>query len=99
MQRSLNDIKEEELAEIGKLAAVFYTPKQIALILELPVAEFVEACSEEGTVCFNAFFGGRLKSEYEVRAAVVQLAKAGSSPAQTMAMQLLNNSQMKMMDT
>mgnify|MGYP001582592429 CR=1 FL=1 len=99
MQRSLNDITAEDLAEINKLAAAFYVPKEIAMILELPTGLFMEACTTEGTECFNAFNGGRLKSEYEVRAAVVQLAKAGSSPAQTMAMQMINTSKMKMMDS
>ena len=98
MLKSLNDITTAELQEVSAMAAVFFTPKQIAIALEFELDDFVNACLENGSDCYNAFEGGRLKSEYEVRKSVMQLAKAGSSPAQTMALEMIKNSIMKMMD-
>ncbi len=97
MPKSLDDITDAEIEEIKTMAAVFFTPKEIALVLEVDANEFIEACTAEGNKFYNAFAGGRLKSEFELRLSIVKLAKSGSSPAQTMSMEMLKNSQMKMM--
>ncbi len=98
MQKCLDDITDAEMEEIKTMAAVFFTPKEIALVLEVDVKEFNEACTSEGNKFYNAFAGGRLKSEFELRLSIVKLAKSGSSPAQTMSLDMLKTSQMKMMD-
>lgn len=98
MQKSLNDISADELEEIKKWAALFYTPKEIAVIQEIDIDAFTDACQQEGSAIFNAFFGGRLMSESELRTSIIKLAKSGSSPAQTMALDMLNKSKMKMLD-
>lgn len=97
MQKSLDDITDADLEEINKMAAVFFTPKEIAMVLEVDLISFVDACNNEENKFYNAFMGGRLKSEYELRLSVVKLAKQGSSPAQTMSLEMLKQSQMKMM--
>ena len=96
MQKSLDDITDADLEEISKMAVVFFTPKEIAMVLEVDVNAFIEACNTEGDKCYTAFMSGRLKSEYELRLSVVKLAKQGSSPAQTMSLEMLKQSQMKM---
>jgi len=98
MLKSLDDITEAEIEEIKSMAAVFFTPKEIALVLEVDVKAFAEACNKEGNRFYNAFAGGRLQSEFELRQSIVKLAKSGSSPAQTMSLEMVKNSQMKMMD-
>ena len=98
MQKSLSDISKEDLDEIRKMAGVFLTPKEIATVLEADHVAFTEACNTEGNEIYNAFAGGRLQSIFEVRQSVVKLAKQGSSPAQTMSMEMIRNSSMKMKD-
>ena len=97
-QKSLNDINDSDLAEIKKLAALFFTPKEISTMLEINTAAFIEACDTTGDKCFNAFHGGRLQSEVDLRTSTIKLARAGSSPAATMAMALYNQSKIKMLD-
>lgn len=97
MLKSLDDITEADIDEIKNMATVFFTPKEIAVVLEVEVNAFTEACSTEGTAIYNAFAGARLKSEYELRLSVVKLAKSGSSPAQTMSLEMVKTSLMKMM--
>lgn len=94
MPKSLNDITD--LKEVEELAMVFFTPLEIATIIEVPFAEVEVALCEEDSLFYKAFHKGRLQSEYDLRKSIVKLAKSGSSPAQTMAMDLLMKSKIKM---
>ena len=98
MQKSLNDITDEEIALVEELAALYYTPKEICIIVELNLAEAKEQIEVEEGNFYTAFQRGRLQSETDLRRSILMLAKAGSSPAQTMAMDLLNKSKIKMLD-
>ena len=97
MQKSLGDITEAEINILKDMAAVFFTPKEIAIVLEVDVPAFTDACATEGNELYNAFTAARLKSEFELRTSVVKLAKSGSSPAQTMSLEMVKTSQLKMM--
>jgi len=95
MQNLSNNI---DLEEIQKLAGLFYTPREIAIILQLIPEDFITLCNEEGCPIYNSFHAGRLLSETELRTSIIKLAKSGSSPAQTMAMNMLMNSKIKLID-
>ncbi len=98
-QNSLDSLlSPEQFKEIEELAAVFFTPKEIAIIVGISVPLFDEAVKDETTNVYNAFQRGRLQSEYDLRKSIVKLAKSGSSPAQTMAMDLLQKSKLKMIN-
>lgn len=98
MLKSLNDITAEELAEVESLAGLFFSPREISLMLELPLPEILEQLDINDGNFYRAFQKGRLQNEVDLRKAIMQLARAGSSPAQTMAMDLLNKSKAKMLD-
>lgn len=76
---------------ITRMAAVAYTPKQIAEAIGMPYDEFkaklVDSDSEEN----KAFFIGLNSSELKIRESAFQLARNGSSPAQTLAMKLFDD--------
>lgn len=97
-QKSLVNLVDSDFQEIRNLAALFFTPREVATMLELPATEFVAECDNEHSLCFVAFHGGRLQAEVDLRKSVLMLAKSGSSPAQTMALDMLNKSKLKMMD-
>jgi len=98
MQRSLNDITQEELIEVENLAGLFFSPREISVMLELHLPEILEQLDTSEGNFHRAFQKGRLQNEVDLRKAIMQLARAGSSPAQTMAMNLLNKSKAKMLD-
>jgi hypothetical protein len=98
MQKSLNDITEADLQEVKALAELFFTPAEIALMLEIKYAEVKEEIESEEGSFYESFQCGRLQSEMELRKSILMLAKAGSSPAQTMSLDLLNKSKAKMLD-
>lgn len=89
---------EEILAEIKRLSGLFFSPIEIAEMLELEDQDFALQCKIPGSEAFKAFKGGRYQGEIEVRTGIIKMAKAGSSPAQTMALDLLKKSSVKMLD-
>jgi hypothetical protein len=89
-------LSEEQKKEITDLAAVFFTPKEIAVIMEWFYENVAEDMQDQESDFYKAYYKGRLQSEYDLRKSVVKLAKSGSSPAQTMAMDMLNKSKLKM---
>lgn len=99
MLKSLADITDEELGEVKNLAELFFTPAEIALMLELNDTEVTESARDEESKFYRAFQSGRLQSELELRKSILKLAKSGSSPAQTMAIDMLNKSKIKMLGT
>lgn len=98
MLKFLNDLTPEDLAEVENLAGLFFSPREIAVMLELILPEILEQLDNSEGNFYRAFQKGRLQNEVNLRKAIMQLARAGSSPAQTMAMDLLNKSKAKMLD-
>lgn len=87
----------DQLKAITELASLFFTPKEIAVMQEWPVQEFEYDCKEESSPAYNAYYSGRLQTEVDLRKSIIKLAKSGSSPAQTMAMDMLNKSKLKLL--
>jgi hypothetical protein len=98
MAKHLNKVTDEELLEVTKLASLFLTPRQIGIMLELDVLQFIAACDFENSRFYQAFHSGRLQSEVDLRTSIMKLAKSGSSPAQKEALHMLNESKIKMID-
>lgn len=98
MLKSLNDITPAHLDEIKSLAALFFTPKEIMQVLEIDSLVMKDEMEDETSSIYRAFYTGRLQSEAELRKSIVKLAKSGSSPAQTMSMDLLVKSKAKMLE-
>ena len=92
-----NRLTKEELEEIKRLAGLFFTPREIAIMLEKDVTSFITLCEMESDIA-TAFQCGRLQREVDLRSKIIKLAESGSSPAQTMAMDMLKKSQIKMID-
>jgi len=98
MLNCLDNIKTEILKEIEELAAVFHSPKEVALMLEIEEAKMQEWMEAQDNEVYRSFQKGRLQSEFELRKSIVRLAKSGSSPAQAMALDMLKQSKLKMID-
>lgn len=98
MLKSLNDINQEILDQVKELAGCFFTEKQIAEFLEIEFSFFMECMEQDENPLRRAFFEGWMQAEFDLRKCILQLAKAGSSPAQTMASDILNKSKLKRLD-
>lgn len=75
-------LNEEQLNEVEELAGYFFTEEEIREITGIQDREPAFA---------KAMRKGQLKAEAEVRKGIVELAKAGSSPAQTLAWKMIEN--------
>lgn len=81
---------DQTLADAEKFAKLLFTDDQLAVLLQMPVQEFRVHMADRSGPLHEAVMRGRLITESEVRAAVINAAKRGSSPAQAMALQYLN---------
>lgn len=98
MPKSLNELTAEELKQITDLSALFFTPREIAKMLEFQESDFVKACKTNGGAIHDAFYGGYLQGQVDLRTGIMKMAKAGSSPAQTMALELLKQTKLKLLE-
>ena len=93
------------MGEIEQLAAIGFLPVEIAISMEFPVRDFLELLGldleqiDSKFFCLNpaqkAIKRGQLRQLASVRKSVFEQAKAGSSPAQTMALAILQEVKIK----
>lgn len=83
-------VDEQTLIDIKRIAAAGYTPEQTAFRLGLDADEFMQALNEDDDPVSIAYFQGLNSVELAVRESVYKLAIAGSSPAQTLAVKILD---------
>jgi hypothetical protein len=88
MSRYLNDIKEEDLALIRELAAVFFTEEEVAMFMKIPWAHFKESVKDPNHKIHDAYYSGFRQAEFDLRKIIMRLAIAGSTPAQTAIMEI-----------
>lgn len=93
----MGNYSDEILQQVRELAKLFFTPKEIAIILELDDF-FGMQCLDESSPAYKAYMAGKLQSEMELRKNILQLANSGSSPAQTMALDMLKQTNLKILD-
>ena len=84
------ELNEQLLSEIKRLGAAGYNPKQTAFVLGISPAEFTQYLQEENHVAAIAYYQGFYASELAVREGIFLLARNGSSPAQTLAMKIFD---------
>lgn len=78
------NLSEKELEMVSNMAGLFYSYKDIAIMIEVSPDEFeAEMKTESGSV-YNAYMTGYLLADIELRKSITQSAINGSSPAQTM---------------
>lgn len=101
-------LNDEQKEEIKLLAELQFPPEIIAVIMELDVAEFLKEYGYKKEVInkilekynaqselFKIIEAGRLKSQAELRKSIFDMAKAGSSPSQTMAREITKEAEIR----
>ena len=75
------NLTEEQLSAISDMASLFYTPKEIAINLEVDIDDFdMEIKSEHGPI-YKAFMKGWFESDMKLRRSTLQSAINGSTPS------------------
>lgn len=89
-------LNDEQLKELQQFAELFYTVKEIAVIMQLNAADLIAEIKNESGPVYENFFAGRMRAEAMVRKSIIKLAQQGSSPAQAMAMKMYSDSKIKL---
>ena len=79
----------EDLAAISTYGEVFFTPKEIAIILQLNMQDFIDDCRDINHEAHAAYMKGTLLSEAKIRKSIINLAISGSTPAQNLSLDIL----------
>lgn len=93
-EHPLIPLNDNELVQLQANAALMFTIKEIATILQLDPAELKCQVNKENTPEFASFQRGRLEAEGKIRQSIFDLALNGSSPAQSQFLQLIENSKL-----
>ena len=81
---------DEELQSIEDMAALFFSLKDIAIILEKDVEDFTAEINLEEGLAYSRYKKGWIGAEIEVRKSIMESAINGSSPAQVMILEMNN---------
>lgn len=98
MLTSLNEITEDILVMVEELAKHFFTPREVATMLEIDESLMMDNMNDATSPLNRRYNKGFLTSEYELRKCILQLALSGSSPAQTMAKDIKDKATIKKLD-
>ncbi len=83
------NLTEEQLEQLEDLAAACMKTREICMIMELDHDEFMNDLKDTASPVFIAHQKGFLTTKYLVNKKLIDLAKAGSSPAQTASIKLI----------
>ncbi len=84
------EYSEEILQQVTRIAAAGYTPKQTAFRMGIDETLFMRCLADDCDPLAAAYYTGLNTSELTVRESVFNLARSGSSPAQTLALKILD---------
>ncbi|WP_338814071.1 hypothetical protein V9L05_01355 [Bernardetia sp. Wsw4-3y2] len=85
---SINNLTQEQKKDIEDFAAVYFSHEQICIALELDLDEFQSDYDNEGEI-YRIVQKGKLQRLYKQRKMIFELAENGSTPAQQMAMKII----------
>lgn len=75
------NLESTKLEMIEQLAGLFYTPREIAIILEVDPEDLDNEIASENGEIYTAYMKGYYKSDVELRKSITESALQGSSPA------------------
>jgi hypothetical protein len=86
------NLTPDKINEISVLAELFFTPAEIALIIEVSPEEFCQQFLHPGKIT-TAYNKGRLLGESKIRKSIKELAENGSAPAQQLLLKIRQDSE------
>jgi hypothetical protein len=90
------ELSEKHLEMISELAESAFAPGRIAFMIDVPAEDFKAMIEDANHPASIAYYKGFYTNENAVRKSIMQLARNGSSPAQTLAMQMINHTKTEM---
>lgn len=82
------NLSNEQLEMLERLGAHYFTFKEAAIVLELPVSEFTRELNDSNSSAHKRYYKGKFTSDLELRESIMKMAKRGSNPAQKMMVEI-----------
>lgn len=96
MEEAPVTFSEEQLNELTELSALFFSPEDIMISLEIPyhkIDEFKDILIlQKDNPIYLAYHTGRLRTEISLRNAILKASLNGSNPAQNSMLDFRNRS-------
>lgn len=86
---------EEQIKAIEDYSQLLFTPGEIALLIEVDKTELINDIKLKNNKAYKAFSKGKFSAEIILRKSIIELAEAGSSPAQNLLLKLKEESELK----
>lgn len=83
------NLTEVQLKEIETLSGIFLEPEEIAVLMDLDEAEFMDDISKKKGAVWISYFRGKTESKKDIHTNIVKMAKHGSPQAEEMAKQMI----------
>ena len=74
-------LDEKQLKEVEQFAEWFFTPQEIALIMEVDETQFKKELRNPASPVRKSFMTGKYRTEAVMRQRAIQFMKQGSTPA------------------
>lgn len=87
------ELSEEQLKQVTEWAQMLFTPEEIAIVLQVDTGKMQDNINSRQGLVYAAYKRGQLLTIGKIRKAIIELAESGSSPAQTLAMSMIENLQ------
>ena len=87
-----DDWSEETLMQIEEYGGLFWSLRKIAIVIEVEYSLLKASFEDEGII-YKRYMKGLLISELQLRKSIFEHAKAGSSPAQQMAIKMMREAE------
>ncbi|MDP2188568.1 MAG: hypothetical protein Q8J69_07785 [Sphingobacteriaceae bacterium] len=84
-------LSQQQIELLNHCGQLLLPPNDVARLLQVDDDTITLMLKDRESAGFNAYHTGRLETELALRASILKYAKAGSSPAQTMAKQMLDS--------
>ena len=91
----MNKYSAEQLKEVEEFAAKLMPPAEVAVIVGIPEEVFQTELMDADSEISLAYLRGQLLTKAEMHESIIKLAKQGSSPAQTLALKMLRDAEIK----
>jgi hypothetical protein len=86
-------LTQEQLNSITELAEYFFSPKKIAVNLEVDIEEFQAFIDAEEGEIYQAYMKGYITGELKLRMSIAKMAHNGSRPAQDVMLKFINKNE------
>lgn len=90
------ELSDKQLEMINELAEAAFAPGRIAFMIDVDPALFKCMVEDLAHAASIAYYKGFYTNENAVRKSIMQLARNGSSPAQTLAIQIIEKTKTEM---